>query len=78
MVKKMLDKIALKKALFLLDDFSWALLIHNCIFVLVHTECKWAQIIQEERKQGAKGSGSEEEGGSPSAGRLFLKKVAPN
>lgn len=31
----------------------------------------------EERKQRAKGSGSEE-GGSPSVRLLFLKKVAPN
>lgn len=57
----MLDKIALKKALFLLDYFSWALLIHNCIFVPVHIVCKWAQIVQEEiwrresRKQKALG-----------------------
>lgn len=46
--KKKLNKIALKKDLFLLYDFSWALLIHNCNFVPVHIECKWAQIVQEE------------------------------
>lgn len=44
----MLHKIALKKALFFLDYFCWALLIHNYIFVTVHFTFKWAQLAQKE------------------------------
>lgn len=44
----MQGKIALKKALCILDDFFWALLIHNYIFVVVHVTFKLAKIAQKE------------------------------